>query len=267
MNPITFARNLTFLSATLLLSGCEGILSGVYDMPAPATRATSAGQLYVDASDWGKWYYIDFRALADATADNPDFNPSSLWMEQSVPLPEENAESDAAADPDAGLTGIYTYWYDVFGQGIKNYAFRDFRPAAAQAEPAEWSIAVHRNNVRTNGGAVAATEYRSLDDLPVGREWLEKLEYRPDIWNTSDVWVIQDRMLLGLIGNQGITVNTVLSRWLTMDIPPMPPAFSRDGRVFVVRLADGSYAALQLADYMSPEGVKCCLTINYAYPL
>ena len=30
--------------------------------------------------------------------------------------------------------------------------------------------------------------------------------------------------------------------------------------------ADGTYAALQLANFVSPEGKKCFLTINYKYP-
>ena len=47
----------------------------------------------------------------------------------------------------------------------------------------------------------------------------------------------------------------------------MPPTYSMDSRVYVLRLGDGTYAALQLADYMNCEGVKCHLTINYKYPL
>lgn len=74
-------------------------------------------------------------------------------------------------------------------------------------------------------------------------------------------------MLLGLIGNQGIDINSTLSSWLTIDIPPMPPAFTLDSRVYILRLDDGSLAALQLENYQSNTGTKCCLTIKYRYPL
>ena len=46
----------------------------------------------------------------------------------------------------------------------------------------------------------------------------------------------------------------------------MPPEFSMDSRVFVLRLNDGTYAALQLDNYLSPQGEKCFMTINYKYP-
>jgi hypothetical protein len=49
--------------------------------------------------------------------------------------------------------------------------------------------------------------------------------------------------------------------------PPSTKALTRSNKhVFILRLADGTYAALQLADFISPEGKKCFLTINYKYP-
>ena len=51
-----------------------------------------------------------------------------------------------------------------------------------------------------------------------------------------------------------------------MKIPPMPPAFSLNNHVFILRLKDGTYAALQLENYQSSTGKKCWLTINYKYP-
>lgn len=241
------------------LQSCNGIMDGIYDDPPAAPATTVDGQLYIDASDWAEWHYIDFPALARAVNDDPEFNTSSLWSTYPVPV-----EGEGSAD---GKWGIYTYWYDVFGVGISVNEFRDYRPTPAQPEPEEWTIAVHRNNVRTNGCKAAATEFNNIDDLPADAEYLESLHYEEDTWNETDVWVIQDHMLEGLIGNQGIDANPVLSSWLKVEIPPMPPAFTLNDRVFVLRLPDGTYGALQLADYQSPKGLKCCLTINYRYPL
>ena len=121
--------------------------------------------------------------------------------------------------------------------------------------------------MRTNGGSAAATEFTSIDRLPSDPAYYESLDFKADQWNERDVWTIQEKMLLGLIGNQGIAVNEVLSGWLTINIPPMPPAFTHNPTVYVVKLADGSMGALQLQNYMNSTGKKCCLTINYKYPL
>lgn len=257
-NHITFAVMAILMTG---LSSCDGIFGGIYDEPPVENCETAAGQLYVDASKWGYWHYIDLKAVSREVLADPSFNPSSLWSHYAVPL-EETAGTAGEHAP-----GIYTYWYDVFGQGISKNEYRDFYPTEPQPAPEEWTIAVHRNNVRTNGGAVARTGYHSFDELPEGTRWLDGLEFVPDEWNEKDVWTIQDRMLLGLIGNQGIEINSLLSSWLRIEIPPMPPAFTHGNDIFILRLADGSAAALQLEDYQSATGTKCCLTINYRYPL
>lgn len=272
INSKYFSRTLATagaaLTALLTLPSCEGIFPGVYDRPVGDTTVTrtAEGTLYVDASDWGKWHYIDLRALTDSVAANPGYNTSEAWVTCAIPT-EGDATSSVEESGDVRQTGIYTYWYDVFGEGISHKEYRSYTPAERQPEPENWSIAVHRNNVRTNGGAAAVTEFADISRLPSDRAYLETLDFKADIWSETSVWTLRDHMLLGIVGSQGIEVNETLSSWLRMDIPPMPPVFSADSRVFVVRFADGTYAALQLSDYMSVAGTKCCLTINYRYPL
>ena len=192
-------------------------------------RRTSAGishhrcrTLYIDASDWGEWHYIDFELLDAMSKNDSGFNTSSLWESYSIPTPGESGD---ISSPEPEQSGIYTYWYDVFGEGVKNHEYRGFMPTGKQIEPEKWTIAVHRNNVRTNGCGVYKTTYTSIDSCPTELEWLEKLEYQEDEWNETDVWAVQDKMLLGIIGCQGIYVNNTLSGWLSMEIPPMPPTF------------------------------------------
>lgn len=259
-------RNMLTVSAVMAvlmgLPSCNGIFENIYDDLPEEKAETMAGQLYVDASDWGTWHYIDLNEVNEATSADASFNPSSLWQHFSIPLSEtESAGSDDNA------SGIYTYWYDVFGEGISRNEYRDFYATESQPEPEKWSFAVHRNNVRTNSGEVARTDFHSFDELPDGTKWIDKLRFVKDEWNEKDVWTIQDRMLLGLIGNQGIEINNNLSSWLTIAIPPMPPAFTHSDNIFILRFADGSLAALQLENYQSATGTKCCLTINYMYPL
>ena len=171
-----------------------------------------------------------------------------------------------ATPPDDRKPGQYMYWFDVFGAGITNNRFSYYQPTATQAAPEEWTFAVHRNNVRTNGGAVLETTYTSMDELPESSDAFRNMKFTEDEWTENEVWDSQDQMLLGNVPSQGIEINKVLSSWLSMDIPPMPPAFSMNNHVFILRLNDGSYAALQLENYLSPNGTKCHLTINYKYP-
>lgn len=258
----TMCKALTLLGAVwsvIALQSCTGILSSVYDEPDEEQRRSVAGQLYLDASDWTEWHYIDVPALTEALAADPEYDVDSAWNTYSIPMeetPNDNHE-----------WGIYTYWYDVFGAGISVYEFRSFYPTAAQPEPDNWTIAIHRNNVRTNGCKVAATNFKSFDEIPADKTFLNALIFEADEWSETDVWCEQSQMLLGLIGNQGININPVLSSWLKVDIPPIPPAFTLNSNVFVLQLPDNTYAALQLENYQSSTGTKCVLTINYKYPL
>lgn len=243
----------------LPLAGCSGIFSDFYDEPPSEDgkqHVTSAGELYIDASSWTEWHFINLDALAEVSdADSIQ----SSWTTYPISIEQT---SDTESD-----SGIYTYWYDVFGTGISKREFRDFYPARPQRTPENWTFAVHRNNAMTNGCSVASTDFDSFDQLPDDRSALYSLDFKEDSWNESDVWVIQDRMLLGLIGSQGIAINECLSSWLSIDIPPMPPAFTLNSNVFILKTREGRLAALQLKNYQSASGTKCVLSINYRYPL
>ena len=245
----------------MMLTACNGILGGLYDEDNGGNTYDSDttsvhGTLYVDASSWTDWYYIDLHAIRDSIVKGaePDltFEP---W-----PIPTEEIE---AFDQEG--SGIYTYWYDIFGEGIKKREYRSSYPTEKQPEPERWDIAVHRNNVRTNGGAVAETNSTDMTDVkPLSGFTTDMTE---DEMNETDVWTLSAQMLQCLIGNQRIKVNSVLSRWLTTEIPPMPPAYMQNDHVFLLRMKDNTYAALRLLNYVSPTAVKCCLTIEYKYPV
>ena len=249
------SKLLTLVTFTLLLSSlsaCHGILDELYDEPSDEVTLKE-GQLYVDASSWTDWYYID---LTDAKKE---------FVRKEIPT-EVTDSLHRVSPPPLGAGGLYTYWYDVFGEGISKHEFRGFTPTDKQPEPESWHIAVHRNNVRTNGGAVYETSYTSMNDLPESSEAFADATFTEDEWNELDVWTVQAQMLQGLIGNQGIKINPVLSSWLKVSLPPVPPVFTLNNHVFIVRFEDGTYAAIQLENYQNAAGVKCHLTINYKYP-
>lgn len=248
----------------LLLSACAGVMDGFYDEPEEQPKSID-GQLYIDASSWTDWYYIDLKALTtDATRQQALQN-----VEQPYPIPFPASSAPAVTDHSsiAGQTGLYDYWFDVWGAGISVNEFRSFKATNSQPAPADWTIAVHRDNVRTNGGAAYETALTDINLFAPSREELASYAFTADTWTEHDVWTDQSQMLNSLIGSQGIAINAVLSGWLQLDVPPMPPAFTHNSHVFVVRLSDGTYGALQLTNYLSPAGTKCCLTIRYKYPL
>ncbi len=246
------------------------MFEGIYD-DAPAQRdsissdgTSISGQLYIDATSWTDWYYVDLdSALHSAQRGDSTARP----VVSSFTIPTEQAATNQNRRT-TNEAGIYTYWFDVWGKGISVNEFRCFMPTEPQPAPAQWTFAVHRNNVRTNGGAVSETQLADISQVnTLTLTNLQAMTYTPDSWTEKVVWTVQAQMLNSLIGSQGIAVNSVLSSWLDVEIPPMPPAFHHNSHVFIVRLADGSFAALQLANYLTPEGAKCGLTINYKYPL
>lgn len=256
---LKFIASTTIAAVGMLPAACNGIFDSVYDDPIPdEDKVTAAGQLYIDASNWSEWHYIDLHELARQSAEDPEFNPNTLWDSRAIPTTPIDEST---------RNGIYTYWYDVFGDGISSFEFQSFTPTKEQPAPDSWTFAIHRDNVRTNGCSVAQTTFTNIEELPEGTDFIATLEFHGDTWNETDVWVDQSHMLSGLIGNQGIEINTTLSGWLKVDIPPIPPAFTLNNRVFIIALPDGSYGALQLENYQSSTGTKCCLTINYRYPL
>ena len=256
----------------LMLTACNGIFDGMYD-EAPTVIIPSKGQVVVDATSWENWYYVDLKQLRqlEQTGDSAALLKAQTEF-TAYPIPmaaagnKDETEEGHAVATQGKKPGQYMYWFDVFGAGIKNNKYSYYIPTAAQTEPAEWTFAVHRNNVRTNGAAVLETSYTSMDALPETSDEFHDKTFTADEWSENEVWDSQEQMLLCYVPSQGIEVNKVLSSWLTMEIPPMPPSFTHNNHVFILRMNDGTYAALQLANYLSPKGIKCYLTINYKYP-
>ncbi len=243
-----------------IFTSCEGAFEWVYDEPIEVQSVE--GQIYFDASAWDKWYYIDLKAIADSVSEDSSYDASESIVCMDIPM---EAVGDTMFVNGNGLTGQYMYWYDIFGQGLVNNKFEYFIPTAKQPEPDDWTIAIHRDNVRTNGGAVWESD---LTDVSLVHPSLYSgAKFQEDEFTENDVWDDNSRMIMKYVPSQGININKVLSSWLTMHLIAPPPTFTHNNHVFVLRLKDGTYAALQLVDYVSSTNKKCCLTIKYKYPV
>lgn len=133
-------------------------------------------------------------------------------------------------------------------------------------EPEHWDIAIHRYDAKTNGGAVAetgSTGFTALNSfLPVADD-----AFVADEWTTTTIITDMSTMMDGYLGYAESFYNPELSKWLNVDKSSMPPIYTPSNKVYVVRLADGSQAAIRLDNYMDASGVKGYMTIQYLYPL
>lgn len=204
--------------ALLSFSACDGILEGIYDEPVveeakdfgfiKTDPSTHSGTVYIDATDYKRWTFINFHTL----------------------------EIDSIDITDPG-----------------------------QAEPKEWDIAVHRYDTKTNQGAVletGSTGFSALQDagkMPEGT-------YVEDIWTTDKIAIDMSGMMDGNIVYTESYYNAELSKWLNVDTSNMPPNYTPSNKVYMVKLKDGTYAAVRLTDYMNTSGVKGFMTIDYIYP-
>ena len=132
--------------------------------------------------------------------------------------------------------------------------------------PAEWDIAIHRYDVKTNGGAVLETSYASMDELldsgsiPAG-------EYAEDIETTDRIAIDMSDMMNGNIGYADSNLNTVLCSWINQDMSVMPPQTTLSGLVYLVRISDGSIAKIRFTDNTDAEGKTGHISFEYAYPM
>lgn len=255
----------------MLLASCEGAFGWMYDEPAPQDEPdvpapvvnpdeSLTATLYVEANAWDEWHYIDLPAVVSLLRKDAKADANALWTTRAIPL-----EPTGPTETETGhrRPGQYLYWFDTnYGLPIMGSEFRSFTPTAEQDNPSSWSFAVHRSEVRTNGGSIWES---TLSDISLATETdYRHAAYTADEWSENEVWSDSRTMITQLVPSQGIAINRVLGSWLRMSLMP---DYERNGHVFFLHLSDDSYAALQLIDHLSPSGTRCCLTIKVRYPL
>lgn len=208
-----------FLSgASLLLSlpACNGIFEGIYDMPTSGTgneygfilidEGTRMGRIYIDATDYTEWHYVDLQGKQVTTTHVGD------------------------------------------------------------ATPETWDFAVHRYDTKTNGAAVWGSGVKEFEALPAPESVPEE-QWTEDEWTTDRITIDMSQMMDGIILYAEDYWNPCLSRWLDVDTSTMPPIYTLSGKVYLLRLKDGTCAALRLANFMNDAAVKGYMTIDYLYPV
>ena len=135
--------------------------------------------------------------------------------------------------------------------------------------PKDWSFAFHHYNVATHNGTVLATPYHSLDALPqqgAEKDALLAQTFTPDEWTTHQAHYDLSGIFLHYIGYQHAAFNPVLSTWMDMDVKNPPPRYTLSGLVYLLRLQDGTVAAMHLPSHLNAAGQKGYVTIDYIWP-
>lgn len=184
------------------------------------------------------------------------------------PVPEETREYGFVAVDERTHTGRiyidaadYTEWHyiDLHDKLVTT-------TAVDAAPPAAWDFAIHRYDAKTNGGAVAESAATDFGTLPAVGSVPEDA-YVADIWTDDRITVDMSQMMDGVILYAEDYYNPCLSGWLDVDTSTMPPVYTLSGKIYLLRLADGTCAALRLANFMNDAAVKGFMTIDYLYPL
>lgn len=199
--------------AVLSLSACNGIFNDIYDEPLPEENGfiytddkTRTGRIYIDATDYTEWHYVD-------------------------------------------LLGKQVTTTAIDGKA-----------------PAEWDFAIHRYDTKTNGGKVMESSVSDFSSLPNMGTLSEEL-FVADVWTTEKIRVDMSQMMDGIILYSEDYYNSCLSRWLDVNTSTMPPIYTLSGKVYILMLSDGTYAALRLTDFMNDAAVKGFMSIDYLYPV
>lgn len=126
--------------------------------------------------------------------------------------------------------------------------------------PAEWDIALHRENVKTNQGAALksdAVSLSALNRLPAGG-------FVSDVMTDSTLVVDISQMMQGVLIYQESEINPVLNAWVKRS--GMPPAYAVNENVYVVRNKEGKYAKIKFSSYKNAEDKTGFATLSYIYP-
>ncbi len=138
--------------------------------------------------------------------------------------------------------------------------------------PSDWTFALHRYDCKTNGGAVLATPFSSIDQLldaiddgsyprPANEE------FTPD--SQGDIIIDVSHMIEGYLVYDTATINTVLTSWLNVDISDMPPIYTPSGKVYLIRQADGTLAAVRFTGFSNPYAydAKGYISFDFLCPI
>ncbi|MCD8302663.1 MAG: HmuY family protein [Prevotellaceae bacterium] len=166
-------------------------------------------------------------------------------------------------------TNDYTQWV-YFNLKDESYTSRLY--SEKDSLPEDWVFALHRYDCKTNSGAALETPYTSLAALTSA---ISSGEYTcpPDEAFAEDeeaeIVVDMTDMMNGNVGYDTDQLNPALSQWIVEDISQMPPIYTLSGKVYLIRMADGTLVAVLFTGYTNPysNDAKGYISFQYLYPI
>jgi hypothetical protein len=138
--------------------------------------------------------------------------------------------------------------------------------------PISWDMAIHRYDVKTNGGSAMETSYEDLAkfqaDVEAGTfNSPAASSFKTDVQDSIIVDLSQ--MMMGKIGYAASSVNTEMGKWLNLDLSTMPPIYTSSKKVYLLKMSDNTVAAIKFTGYTNPQkyNAKGYISFDYLYPI
>ncbi|MDR1274709.1 MAG: hypothetical protein LBK12_09190 [Odoribacteraceae bacterium] len=231
----------------------EMLITNVTARAVVAPDANNAGSYSVagSARASGTFYSeVVFTGTISAQRANLEITVTVVDMPAPVVVSFEGSQGRGTVTVNAS---DYTKWvYFSFERG-QVVAVTDPR------DDLSWDIALHRYDLKTNGGASGTgqgaalkTEYKKFNDVAT----IPAAGYEVDV--TADI---------NLSGMPPVytedSKNEVLGTWVTMDLSTMPPPTVLSKVVYIVRTAAGKHVKVLFTDNTNDEGVTGHVTFSY----
>jgi len=163
----------------------------------------------------------------------------------------------------------YTNWVYFY---LEDGSYKTFDYQTTEEIPDGWAFAMHRYDCKTNGGSACETEYTSIDELKTAISNGSFAMHADDkfVADTEDsITVDMSHMMEGYLVYSKSLVNAELSKWLDVNTSQMPPIYTQSKRVYLLKLSDGSVAAICFTAFSNPYqyDTKGYISFDYIYPI
>jgi hypothetical protein len=125
-----------------------------------------------------------------------------------------------------------------------------------------WDMALHRYDVRLNGGESGKGQGAALE-TPYTE--LSKVTAIPESGYVLDVIdsVIMKFVMPPVYEAQPF--NLEASKWLNVNTTSMPPSYTPSDKVYIFKTAEGKHVKIKFTDYANAEDVKGHIKFSYLY--
>lgn len=200
--------------------------------------------------------------LADGSAKSYDpSSVSSVTFTQKADASKASTVSYQYVNATAYSNWVYFNLHQKNDSATVNYE---------KAYNGSWDIALHRYDFKTNNGAALETSYESIDalvsDINSGKFVVPATsQFVKDNHNDSIMTGLS--MAEGKMFYSKSDKNDELGKWLSLNMASMPPVYTLSGKVYLIALSDGTYAALKGNGFRNAEGRSGNISFDYAYPI